>query len=272
MASYQVNQSNRRRDPLLDSSTQEVLERRGRELVGVVLVVLGLMVGAMIASYSPDDPSWLSATDAPVQNWMGRLGAYVAAPLFMIVGLGAWALSATLVVWGLRFALHKVQGRAFSCLIFAPIWIAVCAIYASGVPQGAGWTHHFGLGGLFGDMVMGSALTALPLSPAIGLKFMMLVLGLAILGLGVFVLGFTRPELRFLGRFLLVGVVMTYAQIVRLTGKGASGALGAARDLQSRQSERRATKAEATASAGRLCLGACGVARPTCSAPDGGQP
>ncbi|MFW2589278.1 DNA translocase FtsK [Sagittula sp. SSi028] len=248
MASYQVNQSNRRRDPLLDSSTQEVLERRGRELVGVVLVVLGLMVGAMIASYSPDDPSWLSATDAPVQNWMGRLGAYVAAPLFMIVGLGAWALSATLVVWGLRFALHKVQGRAFSCLIFAPIWIAVCAIYASGVPQGTGWSHHFGLGGLFGDMVMGSALTALPLSPAIGLKFMMLVLGLAILGLGVFVLGFTRPELRFLGRFLLVGVVMTYAQIVRLTGKGASGALGAARDLQSRQSERRATKAEATAS------------------------
>lgn len=108
MASYQVNQSNRRRDPLLDQNTAQVLEKRGRELVGLVLVVLGLMVGAMIASYSPEDPSWLSATDAPVQNWMGTLGAYVSAPLFMIVGLGAWALAAALMVWGARFALHKV--------------------------------------------------------------------------------------------------------------------------------------------------------------------
>ncbi|GAA4220117.1 S-DNA-T family DNA segregation ATPase FtsK/SpoIIIE [Sagittula marina] len=245
MASYQVNQTNRRRDPLLDSGTTEVLEKRGRELVGLVLVLLGLMAAAMIASYSPDDPSWLSATDAPAENWMGRLGAFVAAPLFMIVGTGAWALAAVLVVWGARFAMNKAQGRAFGCLIFAPIWIAVCAVYASGLPHGNDWSHHFGLGGLFGDMVMGSALTALDglgVSPATGLKFMMLMLGGAILGLGIFVLGFTKAELKFLGRFLLVGVIMTYAQIVRLTGVGASGAMGAARKLQEKQADRRANR------------------------------
>ena len=79
MASFQA----RGRDPLFDTNTAATLEKRGRELIGLALIALGLMVAAMIASYTPDDPSWLSATDAPVQNWMGRLGAYVAAPLFM---------------------------------------------------------------------------------------------------------------------------------------------------------------------------------------------
>ncbi|NJN36963.1 MAG: ABC transporter ATP-binding protein [Nitrospiraceae bacterium] len=36
MASYQVRQ----RDPLLDQTTQAMLERRGRELLGVALLVL----------------------------------------------------------------------------------------------------------------------------------------------------------------------------------------------------------------------------------------
>src|SRR6056297_1579091 len=90
MASFQA----RGRDPLFDTNTAATLEKRGRELIGLALVALGLMVGAMIASYTPDDPSWLSATDAPVQNWLGRLGASIAAPMFMIIGWGSWALAA----------------------------------------------------------------------------------------------------------------------------------------------------------------------------------
>ena len=38
MASYQARQ----RDPLLDQGTQAMLERRGRELLGLILVLVGL--------------------------------------------------------------------------------------------------------------------------------------------------------------------------------------------------------------------------------------
>jgi DNA segregation ATPase FtsK/SpoIIIE, S-DNA-T family len=38
MASYQARQ----RDPLLDHGTQPMLERRGRELLGLVLVLVAL--------------------------------------------------------------------------------------------------------------------------------------------------------------------------------------------------------------------------------------
>ncbi len=245
MASFQA----RGRDPLFDTNTAATLEKRGRELIGLALVALGLMVAAMIASYTPDDPSFLSATDAPVQNWMGRLGAYVAAPMFMIIGLGSWALSAVFVVWGLRMALHHGNSRAFSCLIFSPIFVALSAVYASGLPETAGWTHHFGLGGLFGDMMMGSVLNVLPLSPAIGLKLMQLVLGGGILVLGAFVLGFTRVELAAIARFLMLGIVMVYATLVRLAGRGASGASGAAHRIKTAQAERREARAIAQAEA-----------------------
>ncbi|MCL3882005.1 DNA translocase FtsK [Marivita sp. GX14005] len=234
----------RGRAPLFDSNMQAVIEKRGKELGGLALMVLGIMSAAMIWSYSPADPSWLSATDAPVQNWLGRTGASIAAPLFMIVGWASWGLALVLLVWGARLALHRGEERAISRLIFAPIWIAVAAIYAAGVPESTAWTHSFGLGGLFGDMMMGSILTMLPLGTSFGLKAVMLLLGGVVLAMGLFVLGFTRPELSRVGRFLLVGTIMVYATLLSLLGKGASGAVGAARQMQERSAERRARRAE----------------------------
>ncbi|KUF11060.1 DNA translocase FtsK [Pseudoponticoccus marisrubri] len=242
MASFQA----RGRDPLFDANTAATLEKRGRELIGLLLVALGLMAAAMIASYTPDDPSWVTATDAPVQNWMGSPGAYIAAPLFMIVGLGSWAIALVLIVWGARLALHRNDGRALSCLVFAPIWIALCSVYASGLPESTGWSHDFGMGGLFGDMMMGSVLNLMPVSPALALKIVQLLMGLVILGFGAFVLGFTRPELSGIARFLLIGVVMVYAQLMRLVGRGAAGALSSAQKMRAAQAERRA-RAEAEA-------------------------
>jgi DNA segregation ATPase FtsK/SpoIIIE, S-DNA-T family len=61
----------------------------------------------MLASYSPEDPSWLSATDENAQNILGRIGASIASPLVVIAGFAAWGLAAVLTVWGLRLVLHK---------------------------------------------------------------------------------------------------------------------------------------------------------------------
>jgi S-DNA-T family DNA segregation ATPase FtsK/SpoIIIE len=61
MASYQMKQ----RDPLFDANIQAAIERRGKELLGIALIVLAVMTAMLIASYVPEDPSWLSATDAP---------------------------------------------------------------------------------------------------------------------------------------------------------------------------------------------------------------
>ena len=220
-----INQ--RSRDPLLDSKMQAAIERRGKELIGLILIALGVMAALMVGSYTPDDPNWMVSTDAPVQNLMGRLGAAIAAPLFMIIGWGSWAIALVLIVWGGRLALHRGEERAIGRLIFAPIAIALISIYAATLVPGADWTsvHSFGLGGLFGDTVMGALLTLLPLSSVAGIKIQSLVMAVAMLAMLLFVLGCTKAEVTRFTKFLMIGIVMVYAGLMTVLGRAANGTL-----------------------------------------------
>ena len=243
MASYQ----SRRRDPLLDSNTQAALEKRTKELLGLGLIFAGLLVAVLVGTYSPDDPSWISATDAPVQNWLGYLGASIAAPLMMVMGLGVWVVPVTLLAWGVRFVMHHGQERAIGRLIFAPVAIVVASVHAATLAPGADWPANFGLGGLFGDTVLGVILTVLPFGTAFGVKLLSLLTGVGLLALMAFVLGFTRPEMKVAGRFALLGTVMLYAALLRLVGKGAALSAQAAQGMNSTVQARRAQFAETRA-------------------------
>nr|WP_300975948.1 DNA translocase FtsK 4TM domain-containing protein [Yoonia sp.] len=143
MASYQ----SRQRDPLFDSTTQAALEKRSRELVGLALIVTGALFAVVIGTYSPDDPSWISATDAPVQNWLGHFGASVAAPLMMVIGLGSWVIAATLIAAGARFVFHYGQDRVIGRAMFAPVVMVVASVYAATLAPSQDWPANFGMGG-----------------------------------------------------------------------------------------------------------------------------
>ena len=238
MASYSAKQ----RDPFLDSKLQAVIERRSTELIGISMVVVGVMVAMLLASYTPSDPNWMAASQTPAQNWLGSFGASIAAPLFVIVGWGSWAIAIILLVWGGRFASHNGADRALARLIFAPISIALLSIYAATHVPSADWTHSFGLGGLFGEMVMAMILNIAPISGAVGLKFVSFLMAILMVSMALFVLGFTMPELKRFMRFLLVGSVMTYAAIMTAVGKSARGAAIATRVAQEKHALRKERK------------------------------
>ncbi len=247
MASYQARQ----RDPLLDQNTQAVLERRGRELLGAALLVAGVMAAMMLASYSPEDPSWMAVSDAPVQNWLGRIGAGIASPLIVIVGHGAWLLPLGLAAWGLRHILHRGEERALGRVVFLPIAVAVASVYAALLVPGTEWVQAYGLGGNFGDMIAGSLLGMSPVAGSVGLKLLTAVLAVLALAMAVFVLGFDKAELRAALRFLLLGTVASYAALMTALGKGASvsvrAAQGAAENARQRRAAAAATAAERAA-------------------------
>ncbi|MBM1220562.1 DNA translocase FtsK 4TM domain-containing protein [Ponticoccus sp. SC2-23] len=224
----------RGRDPLLDSTTQAVIEKRSKELLGIGLVALGVLVAMMIGSYSPDDPNWMLASDAPVQNWLGRFGASLAQPLFMIGGAATWGIALTLVVWGLRLALHYGEDRFVGRIIFAPIAIAIAAIYAATLPTSSAWPHSFGVGGFFGDTVLSVLLTLLPIGVEFAIRLFSLIFGVAMLAMGAFVLGFTKDEIIRGWKLFLIGLIMAYDLVVRLMGRSAQASFVVARSVQNR--------------------------------------
>ena len=243
MASY----TTRQRDPLVDSKTQAAIERRSKELLGFALFCAGSLIAAMIWSYSPTDPSWMSATDAPIQNILGRYGAAMAAPLMMIVGKGLWIVPIALCAWGARFMIHWGEDRALGRMIYVPFAMFLAALYAATLTPAAGWPSNFGLGGLFGDTVLGVLLTVLPLGTILSVKVMSLLLGVVMMTAIAFAVGFTRPELKAGARFVFLGTVLLYDGVMRLVGRSASVSGGAARGFGKRfaahREERRANKA-----------------------------
>ena len=82
----------RPRAPLLDTATQIAIERRSKELLGLALLAAGVVLALALGSYSDNDPSFLGSSQQAPQNWLGLFGDYAPAPLYVILGLGAWVL------------------------------------------------------------------------------------------------------------------------------------------------------------------------------------
>ncbi|WP_145107546.1 DNA translocase FtsK [Cereibacter sediminicola] len=220
MASYHARQ----RDPLLDQNMQAMLERRGRELLGIGLLITAFVFMLMLATYSPEDPGWMVATDEPAQNALGRIGAAVASTLMIIAGKGSWGLPIVAAAWGARFLLHRGEERALGRIVFAVIAVALGSIYAATHVPGPEWSHSFGLGGLFGDTVLGALIEIVPLPAAYALKLLSLLVGGGLVAMGLFVCGFDLRELRQVAQFLLVGLVVTYNAVLQLAGRGSAQA------------------------------------------------
>ncbi len=243
MASYQARQ----RDPLLDQDTQAVLERRGKELLGTGFVVAGLMAALMLMSYSAEDPSWMAAGSGEVQNYLGRFGAMIASPLIGILGLGAWMLPVALLVWGVRFITHHGEERWGGRAVFLPMGVVIAAVHGALMEPSTDWNAAFGMGGRLGDMIAGSLLGIAPVGGSGGLHVLATIFILPTVLASLFVLGFTRDELRVIWARVRFYLVSGYAMMLGLLGQGAQASVEAMRGAQERARERRARASEQAA-------------------------
>ncbi|MEO0913401.1 MAG: DNA translocase FtsK 4TM domain-containing protein [Pseudomonadota bacterium] len=233
--------------PLVEKKTEAALKRRGLELVGLALTALGLAAFALLWTYTPEDPSLFSATDAPPQNALGLAGASLADPLYRALGWAAYGLPAALVVWGLRLVLHRGDERAVSRMILVPIAIAVAAVFAAAHVPLSGWPHSYGLGGVMGDSALAGLLSLIPL-PLNGALFVA-TLGLALVftALGMVSLGVDWAEFKAIMRFTRHGTLVGFNAIMQGTAAASKGTIKGAQQARTYQREARARAAEAKA-------------------------
>lgn len=161
---------------------------------GLLLLLVGAGLVALLLSYDPGDPSLNNATDAVPQNLLGGVGAYIADFLLQGFGLGATLLVPALFVWALRTlcgAPLKHHGRALLATSLAALLGAgaLGLIWPAPVgPLGAG------SGGVLGFAV-GGMVASMPLPTSVDPALVALVTGL-VLGLLAIVFLFVGFDLR----------------------------------------------------------------------------
>jgi S-DNA-T family DNA segregation ATPase FtsK/SpoIIIE len=131
-----------------------MLRRRLREIGGVALVTLAVMMTAALATWSVRDPSLSHATNTPTRNLLGAPGAIGADLLMQLLGLAAIVLVLPIIVWGCRLIAHRPPSREWRRLILWLCGLLLAAVFAAGLPKSAAWPLPSGLGGVVGDALL----------------------------------------------------------------------------------------------------------------------
>ncbi|MBV8860016.1 MAG: DNA translocase FtsK 4TM domain-containing protein [Acidobacteria bacterium] len=126
---------------------------RRNEIVAIALFALSALMTLCLVSYSPNDPSWVSAGAAGARNWTGSVGANVAAALFQTFGLAAALLPLLLVAaaWR-RFRTRRIHAPLSRVIGLAALTLAAASLLALYVSEPL-FDRSFNAGGFVGVLV-----------------------------------------------------------------------------------------------------------------------
>lgn len=129
---------------------------------GLPVLFLGgsLFLVFSLWSYAPNDPSFNRASDNNVLNWMGYSGAFLADPLWQLLGLSAILLAALPLMWSVQTLIEKKFRLAW--LKIPMLAVAVVASMMSFAILHTPETWYFPIGGVIGEMLRTRLLLEIP--------------------------------------------------------------------------------------------------------------
>src|SRR5205085_2591005 len=116
-------------------SLREALHRRMREIIGLALIGIAIVLALSLATWSIQDPSLSHATDARVRNKLGYPGAIVADLLIQLLGTASLVLVLPLAFWGWRIASHRPLARERIRVALWFVCLPLAAAAAAGLPR-----------------------------------------------------------------------------------------------------------------------------------------
>jgi len=131
--------------------------RRLNELIGFLMCVSALLLFLALASYSPLDPSWNSASvltgSHAARNWIGVVGAFTADMLLQFFGVGAFLLVIFPTMLGMRW-FRSLQVQSPLAKSLGGIWLVmfIPAMLAL-LPGRLRWMHVIPIEGLLGRVI-----------------------------------------------------------------------------------------------------------------------
>jgi S-DNA-T family DNA segregation ATPase FtsK/SpoIIIE len=158
---------------------------------GVLQALLATLLIVALVSWNPADPSLNAASSAAPTNWLGVNGALFADLFMQSIGLAAWPAAALTVAFGLAAAIgdaiqQRLKPTPLKALAATGGVLALSGALSALAEPGA-WPLATGLGGLWGDAVIGVLRS---LFAALDVPGASIVGGLAFAALGLWACGF----------------------------------------------------------------------------------
>jgi DNA segregation ATPase FtsK/SpoIIIE, S-DNA-T family len=140
---------------VLPHGVREGLSRRMNDLIAIGLIAGAAGLGLSLATWSVRDPSLSHATNGKAHNLLGYPGAIVADLGMQLFGIGCIALVLGLMLIGIRMLVVRQEGglRLRAILVLVSLFFA--SGFASALPPAQRWPLPSGLGGAFGDALLG---------------------------------------------------------------------------------------------------------------------
>ncbi|WP_408647680.1 DNA translocase FtsK 4TM domain-containing protein [Xanthobacter dioxanivorans] len=137
---------------LIPEGLRLAVRRRGREIVGALLILAVLTSFLALGSWRVTDPSLSNATHAPVANLLGAPGAVVADLLVQLFGLASLAVLLPPLYCGWRLVTHRPFTHERMRVTFWILGVLGTTAFLSALPQPQSWPGLTGLGGALGDL------------------------------------------------------------------------------------------------------------------------
>ncbi len=99
------------------------------EILGILILLIGILLLISLISYSPDDPNFIFPNDTKIKNILGFQGSYISDIFFQSIGLISFLVSITLIFTGLNIFFSKDFFLIIENLFYATLYSILGSLF-----------------------------------------------------------------------------------------------------------------------------------------------
>ncbi len=136
----------------LDSVTN-FLKKRTFELLGIILILVGVALAISFATYAPEDPSFIYGdSNIEIKNFFGIYGSSIADFLLQSFGLASFLLLANFLFWGINLLIKKEIKKIILKLFLVVLYLTLGSIFIYLTFNNSFWLIDNGNSGFVGQI------------------------------------------------------------------------------------------------------------------------
>ena len=148
------------------------------EILGLIILIVGLLLIVALASYYPSDPNFIFPENTEIKNLLGFQGSYISDLFFQSVGLTSYLIPLTLIFTGINVFKNKDLFLVIENNFFTILYSILGSLFFSYFYENSFTLYINGSGGFIGNYFNGNFLGSLiSLNIKIAYYFLIIITG-----------------------------------------------------------------------------------------------